>query len=362
MDKKKLSERDICTKLITPALGKAGWDIDAQIREEVRLTKGRVIVRGKLVARGKEKRELDSGIKLKDKLDQLLIDAGKQTETLPAIADAANEAFRKTTEELARTTEVSQKASALLATIQQSETTSTQQLAATKSSNAEISALEKKIKEFYNQVDEYRNKISTAAEDANNIIQKNTTETEKLIATLRDLEDQIKTQMQKATGYSLFHSFQTRKDALVWSKRIWASALGLLVLMAIGLPWFVIKTTINIDVAFFLKLSMSLPIIYAIAFCAIQYSRERKLEEEYAFKSNISISLVPYQELVDKLVAKDHPAEREKYAAFIMDSISKVFSSPTDKVFDNGEKQKGLSTKMLKQLSAIIETIKGIKS
>lgn len=56
MDKKKLSERDICTKLVTPALGKAGWDIDAQIREEVRLTKGRVIVRGKLVARGKEKR------------------------------------------------------------------------------------------------------------------------------------------------------------------------------------------------------------------------------------------------------------------------------------------------------------------
>ncbi len=55
MDKKKLSERDICTKFITPALSRAGWDVDAQIREEVRLTKGRVIVRGKLVARGKHK-------------------------------------------------------------------------------------------------------------------------------------------------------------------------------------------------------------------------------------------------------------------------------------------------------------------
>lgn len=310
----------------------------------------------------KLKRDLDSGIKLKDKLDLLLNDAGKQAEVVPAFAKAANDAFSKTTEELTRTTTVSQKASALLATIQQNETTSTQQLAATKSSNAEISALEKKIKDFYSQVDEYRNKISTATEDANNVIQKNTTETEKLITTLRDLEDQIKTQIQKATGYSLFHSFQTRQEALIWSKRLWASALAFLVLLAIGLPWFVIKTTTNIDIAFFLKLSMSLPIIYAITFCAIQYSRERKLEEEYAFKSNISISLVPYQELVDKLVAKDHPAEREKYAAFIMDSISKVFSSPTDKIFDSGEKQKGLSTKMLKQLSTIIEAIKGIKS
>ena len=32
MDKKSLSERDICTKFITPALRKAGWDEMAQIR------------------------------------------------------------------------------------------------------------------------------------------------------------------------------------------------------------------------------------------------------------------------------------------------------------------------------------------
>ena len=56
MDKKSLSERDICTKFITPALRKAGWDEMTQIREEVHFTKGRIIVRGKLVSRGKGKR------------------------------------------------------------------------------------------------------------------------------------------------------------------------------------------------------------------------------------------------------------------------------------------------------------------
>lgn len=56
MDKKSLSERDICTKFITPALKKAGWDEMLQIREEVSFTKGRIIVRGKLVSRGKRKR------------------------------------------------------------------------------------------------------------------------------------------------------------------------------------------------------------------------------------------------------------------------------------------------------------------
>lgn len=56
MDKKSLSERDICTKFITPALRRAGWDELTQIREEVSFTKGRIIVRGKLVSRGKGKR------------------------------------------------------------------------------------------------------------------------------------------------------------------------------------------------------------------------------------------------------------------------------------------------------------------
>ena len=55
-DKKKLSERDICSKFITPAVTKAGWDLYSQIREEVSFTKGRIIVRGKLHSRGEQKR------------------------------------------------------------------------------------------------------------------------------------------------------------------------------------------------------------------------------------------------------------------------------------------------------------------
>jgi type I site-specific restriction endonuclease len=52
VDKKALSERDICTKYITPAIAKGGWDVQVQVRENVHLTNGRVIVRGRLVSRG----------------------------------------------------------------------------------------------------------------------------------------------------------------------------------------------------------------------------------------------------------------------------------------------------------------------
>jgi type I site-specific restriction endonuclease len=40
VNKKDLSERDICSKFIGPAVKRAGWDGMMQIREEVAFTKG----------------------------------------------------------------------------------------------------------------------------------------------------------------------------------------------------------------------------------------------------------------------------------------------------------------------------------
>jgi len=56
MNKKDLSERDICTKYINPAIEQAGWDIATQIREEFSLTDGRIIVRGRVHTRAANKR------------------------------------------------------------------------------------------------------------------------------------------------------------------------------------------------------------------------------------------------------------------------------------------------------------------
>jgi type I restriction enzyme, R subunit len=74
MDKRSLSERDICTKFITPALRSAGWHEITQIREEVSFTKGRIIVRGKLVSRGRGKRA-DYILSVKPNIPIALIEA-----------------------------------------------------------------------------------------------------------------------------------------------------------------------------------------------------------------------------------------------------------------------------------------------
>ena len=56
MNKKDLSERDICSKYIQPALEKAGWNPITQILEEVTFTDGRIFVKGNQTTRGKRKR------------------------------------------------------------------------------------------------------------------------------------------------------------------------------------------------------------------------------------------------------------------------------------------------------------------
>lgn len=47
INKKELSEMDIRTKFITPAITNAGWDPITQMREEYKVTNGRIIARGK---------------------------------------------------------------------------------------------------------------------------------------------------------------------------------------------------------------------------------------------------------------------------------------------------------------------------
>ncbi len=59
MNKKELSERDICTKFITPAIINVGWKLDYHFREEITFntfTDGKIEFKGKLTYRGNKKR------------------------------------------------------------------------------------------------------------------------------------------------------------------------------------------------------------------------------------------------------------------------------------------------------------------
>lgn len=83
MNKKILSERDICTKFITPAIEFAGWNVHTQVREEVSFTDGRMYVRGHLTARGKRKRA-DYILYHKPNIPVAIIEAKDNTQAIGA--------------------------------------------------------------------------------------------------------------------------------------------------------------------------------------------------------------------------------------------------------------------------------------
>lgn len=66
-EKKELSEADICANFITPAIIEAGWDEMTQIRREVTLTPGPVIVRGNMSSRNKKKKKFADYVLLKER-------------------------------------------------------------------------------------------------------------------------------------------------------------------------------------------------------------------------------------------------------------------------------------------------------
>ena len=84
MNKKALTETDIRSKFITPALVGANgdkWDLMTQISEEIYFTKGRVIVRGRMVHRG-EAKKADYLLYYKPNLPLAVIEAKDNTHSM----------------------------------------------------------------------------------------------------------------------------------------------------------------------------------------------------------------------------------------------------------------------------------------
>lgn len=193
-------------------------------------------------------------------------------------------------------------------------------------------------------------------------IEANDQKTGALTEELAKLEERIREQIQQATGFTLFGAFQARQNQIATSKKLWAIAILALVIISAGVTVWIAyeaqsyKVT---DVALWIKLSLTIPLGYAIGFCTVQYSRERRLEEEYAFKSSISVSLNPYRDLIRSMLEKDGAIDQTKYTQFVIESVTNVFTPPTDKVFES-EKHAGLTTKTFKQVADIIGT--GVKA
>ncbi len=93
MDKKSLSEQDICSKFVLPAVTEVGWDLVSQVREQVTFTAGRIQIFGKSVTRG-EKKRADYILYYKNHLPIAIIEAKDNNHTAGAGLEQAKDYAR----------------------------------------------------------------------------------------------------------------------------------------------------------------------------------------------------------------------------------------------------------------------------
>lgn len=100
---------------------------------------------------------------------------------------------------------------------------------------------------------------------------------------------------------------------------------------------------------FFVRLAGTLPILVLVVFCLQQYGRERRAEEEYAFKSAISLSLVPYKDLIERVIGLETDPE---YSKFLTDTIRQIYNPPR---LNKEAGSKSEDTKLLKGIQLLTD-------
>jgi hypothetical protein len=193
---------------------------------------------------------------------------------------------------------------------------------------------------------------------AEETIGENNRKAQALQAELEAMKESVKEQLAQATGLGLFGAFQSRQNAIAKGKMLWIGVMALLVILSISITLWIAMHAQQVDlhsVAFWIKLSITLPLWAALTFCIVQYNKERRLEEEYAFKASVSVSLEPYRELIYGILEKDGNLEGDHYSNFVIDSVKSIFTSPMERVFQSENKEK-ITTKMLKDTAEILGT------
>jgi hypothetical protein len=125
--------------------------------------------------------------------------------------------------------------------------------------------------------------------------------------------------------------FETRAYEIATAKGIWVITLAIItgaaVLATISL---VFDADLSDSIRLYLRLGVAPPFVFALWFCAVQYGRERKLEEEYSFKGRMWEAIEHFGEIYSRTLGAvgSTPQASESVGAFVTAAAQQVFISP----------------------------------
>jgi len=212
-----------------------------------------------------------------------------------------------------------------------------------------ISSLHKSAKEleliFENANTEVKELNTSSSKSVNDFIKQKTEfvdgkvlefsgRTDNIVTKNETLQEKINTLLEGANAGELYKAFNSRKKEIEESLNKWFWGIIVInvflvfftLLIINGSTYLGIKelTTTTMDSAFYLKLFISIPLLFLDWFIIRQYNQRKDLAEKYAFKSVLSLSLLAYNEMM--VDHKDNKISLE----FISSTVEKIYQSPFD--------------------------------
>ena len=332
---------DAATRLVSVTIQNSAPDVAGEFFERIESALPPLLgySKGRLAAKSRRlNKALESGVEVKrltEELRSLHEDAVSTLGGIQAAASTAQSAVASgesavtRIDELAVQAETDQERSTATAeTVSDKLVEIEGELARAHESATETTALEASVRVFHGEIDSHREKLTKAAAD----LAAHGKRVEGVVTRNEELKAELEELLQEAVGAGLFGSFELRRKQITRSKWVWAVLTALSVVgQARAIVWLADSVpsegteTIFVDPSFLIKVSITLPLLFLIAFCVRQYGRERDFEESYAFKSSLSFSLKPYLNLVRDL---DSENEDERFPGFAVETIRQVFESP----------------------------------
>lgn len=188
----------------------------------------------------------------------------------------------------------------------------------------EIETKHDEVLDKSDNVDELEIRLDDGIQELENI----TDNIDKQLERSGSLQDDVDDLLSGTIGATLGTNFKERKQELEKSARNWAIATLVSVGILIAAAWLIfqdITGDVNLGVSTLSKIALILPVSVAVVFTARNYSRERKLLEEYAFKTTMSLSLDGFREVLVKQMPEE---EDETISDFLTTSMLEIYTNP----------------------------------
>lgn len=226
----------------------------------------------------------------------------------------------------------SEEVNALLKSSQETNTVISDVLTAASTSQVNIEKSEKEIEAkrlsittFSENIEEYKQSISTLETQAKNIIAKES----KINELISQAEKALK--LKSAEGISAAFSAQYDSSSKIWGLRLWIVGASIFILIAIGLTVWIVSgygianpNSISSIVGRIVAVGIA---ITGATFCAKQYTKQKNISEDYAYKAVLTKSIIAFTEEIKK-------RDEKKVAEYLEKVLSEIHQDPLRKRTD----------------------------